>query len=75
MNYCLGKMDPNGAKYLKNGQNFSSRGPNFFIHSVLRMKLFRTYKMLSKHVLGVGPSGASMEESQPSCELAAVDDY
>ena len=34
MNYCLGKMDPNWAKYLKNGQNFLERqceGPIFQI--------------------------------------------
>ena len=33
MNYCLGKTDPNWAKCLKSGQNFSRSGQKKFIHT------------------------------------------
>ena len=33
MNYHLGKMDPNRAKCLKSGQNFSRSGPKKIIHA------------------------------------------
>ena len=32
MNYCLGKMDPDQAKCLKNGQTLSRSGQKTFIH-------------------------------------------
>ena len=34
MNYCLGKMNPNWAKCLKSGQNFSRSGKNILIHGL-----------------------------------------